>query len=530
MTRTTARVIPAPAERIAVLYIRLSHIRGENLDELGVEKTFNDREKAMRERCAALGWKVGQVIYENDLAGKKGRMRGVSAFKRKKIIVNGEVTWRVVRKGFADLLRMLKTGVGNAVMCEDLDRLMRDPYDAEDLMQVAKVYGTTVKSLSGSFELTNGGNDGERATARVLVAMAAKASEDTARRVAAGKERKANRGEWTGGIRPFGFQVKGKQLVLDPVESEIVRDFSHRLIRKQPPSLRELTAELRTKGVPTVRGAKWSPIVLRQILTRPRNAGIEVFRGQEIGKANFPAIVTEAVFRQVVRKLSDPARRTNHSGGPAPRYLGSGIFRCGVCGSRVNAACNTKRGGKRQYVCAESRHVTRLVEHVDTVVRTALFAYIAEQRSWPAKVTRSAGPSTSLAELNAERDAARAKLDALAEDYVADVIDRAQLRAGTERAKARIAELDAKIQAHFSDESAATTLLVADDVEAAWDAMPLAEQRAVVAELLTVTINRVGSRWAVDAPDALVIGPARPDGGTEETQMEQSKGDMAEAA
>lgn len=519
--------------RIAVLYLRLSDIRAEDLDANGVERTFALREQAMRERAVALGWTVAHVIRENDVPGKDGRMRSASAFKRKRIVLsNGDVIWRVVRKGFTELLRLIKAGEVNAALCEDLDRLMRDPYDNEDLMQVAKLHRTTVTSLSGSLQITNGGNDGERLAARILVATAAKSSEDTSRRVADGRHRKAQRGEWGGGLRPFGFRVVDKCLELEPEEAKIIREYTRRLLRNEPPSMKELAAELRTKGVPTVNGGKWNPQTLRQMLLRPRNAGLEVYQGQEIGKTSHPPIVPETLYRQLVRVLTDPARRKN-PGGREPRWLGSGIYTCGECGGTMYVSQSGKKRNPR-YICKTYNHVGRLVSHVDITVTAALFAYVGEQRAWPAKIRRVAGPTTDLGELNAERDAARRKLDELAEDYAADLIDRAQLRAGTERGKARIAALDAQIREHFAHDSAVAALLGAEDVEQVWNTMPLAEQRATVRELLTVTIHRARSMGQTSDPEALTVRLRSAEemlvDHVEMAQMEQREGTVVGAA
>ena len=71
---------------------------------------------------------------------------------------------------------------------EDLDRLLRQPRDGEDLLDAVELSGATVRSLSESVTLTNGGTDNERYAARNLINAASKASADTARRVSAGRQ------------------------------------------------------------------------------------------------------------------------------------------------------------------------------------------------------------------------------------------------------------------------------------------------------------------------------------------------------
>lgn len=110
----------------------------------------------------------------------------------------------------------------------------------------------------------------------------------------------------------------------------VIEDCSHRLL--QGVSLRALAAELRQKEeVPTVTGAPWSAETLRDILLRPRNAGFMVHKGQilEGVKAPWEPIVKPEVFEVVRTLLTDPARRS--SPGAAPRWHGTGIYRCGIC-------------------------------------------------------------------------------------------------------------------------------------------------------------------------------------------------------
>ena len=88
-----------------------------------------------------------------------------------------------MRPGFREMLDDITTGRVNGLLAEDLDRIVRDPRDLEDLLDACALTGASARSLSGSLTLTDGGTEAEKSMARVLVAMANKASADTARRV-----------------------------------------------------------------------------------------------------------------------------------------------------------------------------------------------------------------------------------------------------------------------------------------------------------------------------------------------------------
>ena len=62
---------------------------------------------------------------------------------------------------------------------------------------------------------------------------------------------------------------------------------------------------------------------VRQLLLSERNAGLREYRGDVVGGAGWPAIVTEDVWRMAVAKLTDPTRRSGATRGR--KYLLSNI-------------------------------------------------------------------------------------------------------------------------------------------------------------------------------------------------------------
>jgi site-specific DNA recombinase len=268
---------PATAIR-CVGYLRLSDLRDEDLTEDGDVKSFEARETALRNFAAGLGWPVIEVIRENDFVrSKDGKRRGASAFKKKRVILpDGTAVMRVVRPGFEKALDYLRSGRANALIGEHLDRLMREPIDNERLIEIVEARKINARSLSGSLTFTDGGTDHEITTARIMVAIANQASRDSRRRVAAGRKRKADRGEWGGGPRPFGFDADGVTIRQD--EAHVILKCSERVLQldsrtERLTSLKTLARELRECGVPTCTGAQWSAETLKEILVRPRNGG-----------------------------------------------------------------------------------------------------------------------------------------------------------------------------------------------------------------------------------------------------------------
>jgi site-specific DNA recombinase len=253
---------------IADLYLRLSDLRSE-AQLLG-------REALLRAEAERLGWTVHRVITENDMT--PGASRSASAFKRRKITLpNGKVGLRTVRDGFRSMLEDIADGTVTAILAEDLDRLLRQPRDGEDLLDAVEMAGATVRSLSGSVTLTEGGTPDERFMARIMANVASKSSADMSRRITAAKARLA--GKSYTGYRPYGYRRDpdskeyARNLLIDEAEAEVIKQAADDILDRDI-SLRSIARSLNDRGVPSATGRKWSAAALRTTLLKPTNAGL----------------------------------------------------------------------------------------------------------------------------------------------------------------------------------------------------------------------------------------------------------------
>lgn len=455
--------------RNALILARISDARDG--DEHGVTgQVANARKLARR-----IDWKVGptatHVIIEND----------TSAFKRRKIAVPGHdrPLLRTVRPEFRRALDMLWDGRADGVIAIDLDRVARDPRDLEDLIDVveARTPRLPVESLTGSLRLAN---DADITMARVMVAVGNKASRDTKRRVEDSQRARAADGKYRGtGKRPFGYESDG--VTVAPVEAAEIVSAAEAIIAGV--SLRSLTASLQNREVPTVTGAAWSTGTLRDILLRARNAGLAVYRGEVVGKAEWSAIMPEETWRAVVAVLTDPARRT--SPGNAPQHLGSLIYLCGTCNNGATVAISGGRQS-RSYVCRDGSHLRRIAKPIDDLVRDVLCARLAKKDAVELLMAPQAGrPDT--AALRAEAASLGELLNEQARLHARKVITTAQLEAGSGELQGRLRAIEAEIEAASVIDPLAGIAGRPDALEV-WEDMPLERQRGIVRTLLTVTI------------------------------------------
>jgi DNA invertase Pin-like site-specific DNA recombinase len=345
-------------------YLRLSDAR--------VEEAFEGREPKLRALAANLGWTVHRVVIENDVY-PNGKPKGASAWKRREIRTpSGKIELRVIRPKFREVLDDLEAGRVNSVLCEDLDRLVRDPRDLEDLIDAIRKCKGTVRSVSGNVIFTDGGTDSELSMARVQIAMINKSSSDTSRRVKNSRERWWGK-SYFGGKRPFGYAIAQdteeyhRTLIVIPDEAKLIRDAVTDVLERDI-ALRAIARDWRERGIPTASGkAMWTADIVRRVISKPTVAGLQIHNGVT-KSAPWEPILVQDVWERLTAKLNDPGRLT-HSG-VEPKWLLSKIAMCGTCGETVvitgsRPAKHAEQARKRRaaqgpkYNCPAGYHVQR---------------------------------------------------------------------------------------------------------------------------------------------------------------------------
>lgn len=461
------------------LYLRLSDGRNEN-------GSFIDREAKLRQRAEQRGWAVNRVVIENDLMNGS---KSASAFKRRKIrLADGSTVMRVWRPGFRSMLNDLATGEANAILAEDLDRTMRDPRDAQDLIDAIRDCRGNAHSLSGSLSLTDGGTDAEILMTEVMVSVGRKSSADTARRVSAGRERSARNGKFGGGRRPYGFGPDG--VTVCEHEASAIRDMATAVLGGQ--SLRTIAYDLRMRGEPTVTGAPWQPTMIKEILSRLRNIARMTYKGEDAGPAPWAPILTVDEYTAVCDRLHSPDR--DQTPGRAPRWLLSGMARC-VCGTELEAS-----NARQSYRCKALRdgpggggHVRRNAQLLEQYVAQQVVERLSDRDAFDLLV-KARRPNIDVDGLRAEAKVLRGRLEDLGAAFAEGEIDRATLAAGTKRLKSKLEVIDGQLSEATSVSPIAclvspfNELAHFADTAAKWLQLPLGDRRAIVDQMMTVTV------------------------------------------
>ena len=435
----------------AALYLR------QSLDATGEGLAIARQEKECRALCDRLGLEVGQVYVDNDTSATSGK----------------------ARPGFEALLAARP----QAIVAWHQDRLLRLTRDLEPVIALdVPVYTVS----AGELDLATPAG---RAVARTVAAWSQYETEQKAERQKAAHRQRAAAGKpWTT-RRPFGFELDG--MTHDDDEAELIRRMYADLLAGVPQAA--IVRGLNDRGIPTTLGNAWRQSALRALLMNPRNAGLRSHNGVIVGQAAWEPIVSEATWRAAVGIMTTATRK----GAGKRTNLMSGLARCGVCGVTVRAKRSIH--GQRIYACPNGGHVGRDARAVDDLVRDLVVGRLSQ----PDALDLLATDSVDVRELQAEADAARQALEVLAETFAVGGMPASAFRAGTEKAQARLVEVEAAM-AQAAAGSPLLDLVQSVDAAAAWDGLTLARQRGIVDALMTVTIDRT-SRGSKFRPESIGI-------------------------
>ncbi|MFE3125288.1 recombinase family protein [Streptomyces hydrogenans] len=457
----------------AVVYCRISQDRtGAGL---GVDRQRIDCE-ALAERN---DWDIVEVYVDNDVSAYSGKQR----------------------KDYQRMLADLEAGTATVVIVWHTDRLHRSPTELEKYIDLCEKRGVSTHTVqAGQLDLATPSG---RMTARILGAVARQESEHKGHRVARARMQKAMAGEWAGGIRPFGWGVptgetkttvdkKTGEEVQVPVldmsklvpEEAAALEVGHEMLLSGK-SLRGWIQWLADKGLRTTRGNPITSTEGRDMLLRPRNAGIAVYKGEEVGTGLWEKVISVEAHRAVVAVLKDPNRRT--SPGATPKWFGSLIYRCGL-GDCKETMRVTKAGGAMHpaYRCVTSHGGGRRADKLDEYVMDLIIERLSRPDASDLLVP---GPADlDVAGLQKESEEIRRRLTDLAGMFGAGQISMVQFTEGSDVARAQLEGVNQQL-ARAATRDPLVPLVGAMDVRKAWEGMDLEQQRSVLRALLEVTVR-----------------------------------------
>jgi DNA invertase Pin-like site-specific DNA recombinase len=459
-----------PRTRRAAIYSRISR------DRTGQAAGTRRQEHDCRELVEAQGWRLVDVFTDDDRSAYAGNGR-----KSKP------------RPAFDRLMDAVEAGTVDVVVAWHPDRLTRTPRELEDLIDRLEASHTKVETVrAGRWDLSTRSS---RTIARVVGAVARDESEAKAERLQAMHADRARRGLWSGGPRPFGYQLTaGGSLEIIDAEAKIITEAADRVLAGE--WIGAIAADLNARAVPTARGGRWAAETLRRMLTSCTVVGR---RGDR--PAAWPAILDEATWHALHARVRDSRRAR---GTVARVSLLAGVARCGRCAEHVKLITQRRESGARVYVCPSPARggcggVQIVAEPLDEHVADRLLDELASPGFQAAMADDDTG----------RRDAALDELQAveqrraeLAEMWAAGTTTTADWQAATRALDQQTEHL----QAELAELAPPVERIDPNVARAAWPAMTLAEKRSLVAMFVdSVVVSPATRRGPGFDPDRVEI-------------------------
>ncbi|MGA8328818.1 MAG: recombinase family protein, partial [Mycobacterium sp.] len=349
----------------AVVYTRVSHANRSI--------SVQDQEKECRAVCAQRDWPV-RAVFSDD---------GISASRYGK----DRPEWTKLK---AKLRR------GDVLVVWESSRAQRDLDEFVALRNLCAQLDVPLSYAGRIYDLTKGD---DRFSASLDAVVAERESEQLRERVLRGKRAAATVGR-PSTRPPWGYRlVRPGEWEFDPVEAPRVRAAVEKLLAGE-----SMYSVMR--WIESTEGFTPSCLTsLKRALTNPALAGLRVHRKEIVGQGTWEPILTEEQHRRLTREVNRVTRTKGYTSppGPEPKYLLTGIARCGKCGEGVR----WKFGKGRRtpsYECYRG-HCSRLVESMDAAVEKALFSFVPPIQA----ITKARGPQPK----RHDDDAALRKIEGL---------------------------------------------------------------------------------------------------------------------
>lgn len=434
----------------AAIYARISS--DPSGKALGVQRQLED----CREQAERHGIGVAEEYVDNDVSAYSGKAR--PAYER--------------------MLADIRDGLRDAVIVYNLDRLTRRPIELEEFHAACTTAGLrTVITVTAELDMSN---DDGLFVARLMSAVAAKESARKSERVRRKMRQNAEMGlPAGGGNRPYGYE--SDRMTIRAGEAEIVREVVDRFLAGESP--RSLAADLQAREVATSTGSPWRSTTIRNLLLRPRIAGLREYRGDIIGSAAWPGIITTEQFERVQSEL----KRRAQSGRRAPRrYLLSGLLRCGKCGGKLYSSA---RENRRRYVCLsgpDHRGCGRLMVEASRVEEwlTAAVLYRLDTPDMDAVLTGQREQDERYSGLASERERLQARMTELSEMFAAGEVSRMEWKAARDPLEAAMTAVDQQLTRTSHNSPLAQIVGHGAALRDGWESLNLERQHAIVRAVL----------------------------------------------
>lgn len=356
------------------IYARISKIT-DALDSEKVPRQIVDCLRRMLER----DWRLGVIFADPNR----------SAWK-----LHGK------RPEFEKLMARISSGANQGVLCWNIDRLFRQPWDLERLLLLVEL-----KQKEKDFYLIASCHEEHRLkdqlTLRIKAAVAAEESRLKSERIRRLNETRRAAGIVKGGVSPFGHRQAGDTHISDAQLSaeRTALEWGIRHVADGG-SLGSVSRNWNERGITTRNGELFNPLNVRAVLLSARHAGLLEYNGQVLRSlAGVEPIVDKETFLRL-RGIFDVRKRGRQAGETA--HFLSGLIFCDGCGKPMVGS--TYSGAYEDgEPCRQYRCTPRGCRRVAVDARAAEFfasLHVATVLSSPGNARRVAKQSQALAKVS----------------------------------------------------------------------------------------------------------------------------------
>ena len=399
--------------KTVIIYARYSTDRQ---DEQSIETQIALAKAFAQER----GWKVEEVFEDRAISGTKLKSR----------------------PGIQAVLRRIKGGEVNILLCMSVDRISRDMEHSSGILKQLRHYGVELWTVQNATPVT----DMELGLRSII---SHDMIEQTRYKTREGMKTAVRKGKAAGGIA-YGYRIKLEHdekfnriaglREIDEEQAEIVRWIIEQYALGRSPQDMAIELNARVPFVPGPRGALWRDTAIRG--HRDRGSGIlnnETYIGrivfnrrhfrknpeteQREARLNDPSewvvsedsslrIIDDELWAKVKARqkavgasfIHTESNRLNRS--HRPKYLFSGLLECGICGGPYSVIANARFGCKNRSKHLPTEHLGRAVcPNSLTISRDELESRVLD--AIPAKLLSVESTASIQDEINKQMSAAR---------------------------------------------------------------------------------------------------------------------------
>lgn len=411
------------------------------------------------------------------------------------------------RPGYKRLLKIMETKVREIrsrepdavfiLATREDTRISRRPVEREQLMETCRALGVLF-NFAGT--LYDPKNPDHVLTLRITGATAAHTSAMTAYKV----QDKVNQRVADG--RPHGKMPSiykrrcdpetGKTLewYLDPFTAPAVKKAIESIIAgKSGRGGHSVTAAL--KEFETTTGRKMDRSVFRDLLKRPTLAGIRTHKDLEVGKGDWPALITTEQHAQIISILTNSDRRTQSEAENKAKYLLPYNCYCGACGSfRMHTTWRGAGESKtRGLACSECYGVSIMAEPVEEMARAHIIQLLTEPSLLDVLEAADSDEESDTGVILSELHAFETRMDGFYEQAETGALSPKGLARMEAKLLPRIEDLKGRLATVVTPDQRVLAEYASAAAEKDWESWPMPIKRALVRAGLVITINKSGS-------------------------------------